>query len=120
MEIEIITVLDFGDHSTERVELKVNENCNLEYYMIADTTYKEEKISDKLRHVYWFPIGKAEAGDKVTIYTKPGTNSFRSINSGKNKHYYFYWGLKNYVWNDTGDTAVLIHLKEWKSTDVNI
>lgn len=120
MKIEIVKVYDFGYHSTERVELKVNENCKLEFYMVADTTYKDDNISDKLRHVYWFPIRKAEVGDRITIYTKPGDNYSESINNGKNKHHYFYWGLKSYVWNNKCDTALLIHLEGWESTHVNV
>lgn len=118
MKIEITGVIDFGTHESERVELKVLEDCNLHFYQIADTSYTEEgKISNKLRHFYWFPNQDVKSGDKIILYTKRGAKSTSPLAGGKVK-YTLYWGLDSFVWNNDGDAAVLFEVKAWKTTKV--
>lgn len=119
MELKIKNVIDYGTHGSERVELTVVSNCNLKYYMIADTTYNgQNSISNKMRHVFWFTPQDVKSGDELVVYTKNGINSSEYINGGRNVKYIFYWGLSSYVWNNSGDAAILFKLNNWNTTRV--
>lgn len=118
MKLKIDSVVDYGTHDSEKVLLTVLEDCNLKYYQIADTTYTSEgKISDKLRHFYWFPVKDVKKGDTIILYTKEGNNTSKQLPNGKTQ-YTYYWGLDNFVWNNDGDAAVLFEINKWKTTKV--
>jgi hypothetical protein len=54
MDIKIKSITDFGTRESEKVTFEVVGNCDLDDYMIADTTYTgETTISNKLG----IPIG---------------------------------------------------------------
>lgn len=115
MNLEIDKVVDNGSHKVERIELNVLGKCNLESYILTDTTYiNETHISNKLRHMYWLDDQNVIEGDKIVIFTKEGNSATESINSGKNKKYTYYWGLGNSVWNNTGDGAILFNINAWE------
>ncbi len=119
MKLKIEKVVDFGTLDSERVELSVLEDTNLHYFIIVDTTYlAEDKISNKMRHTFWFKPQKVEMGDELVLYSKVGIRKSTDITGGKNKRYHVYWNLKNSVWNNTGDGAVLFQVKAWKTTRV--
>jgi hypothetical protein len=118
MNLKVDQIIDYGTHNSERVLLSVTGDCSLHYYLLADTTYTDDThISNKLRHFYWFPAQEVKVGDKIILYTKPGTNSNRKLPNG-NTEYTYYWGLGNSVWNNTGDAAILFHIDNWKTTKV--
>jgi len=115
MDVKIDKVIDYGTHDSERVLFNVVADCDLGRYMVADSTFnKEDVISNKLRHTYWFPDGNVKKGDKVVLYTKEGKNTKTDISGGSNKLHTFYWNLKSSVWNNTGDAAVLLQLATWE------
>lgn len=119
MNINIKKIVDFGTHSSEKVEFTVHSNCNIDHYFITDTTFIEpDKISNKLRHIYWFPSKRVIQGDEIVLYTKKGVYKSEAINNGRNTRYTFYWGLDSFVWNDSGDAAILFELNTWKTTKV--
>lgn len=119
MKIKIKKVVDHGTHSSERVWFEVTADCNLKYYMITDTTYTgENSISNKVRHVYWFAPKDVKKGDEVLLYTKKGLYKTESINNGKNTRYFLFWGLESFVWNNTGDAAILFEMNSWNTTKV--
>ena len=121
MKVEIQSIKNQGDFDKEYVTLKVVEDCDLKYYMIADSTYtSENSISNKLRHSYWFAPKKAKKGDFVWLYTrakKSGDKVSWATESKTTTHVY-YWGLKTAVWNDEGDCAVLFEIKGWNTKKV--
>ncbi|WP_312288455.1 MULTISPECIES: hypothetical protein [Bacteroidota] len=119
MKLNIKTVTDFGTHASERVWLEVLEDCNLKNYMLTDTTYKEDNsISNKVRHVHWFEPKNVRGGDEIVFYTRRGNESSESINNGRNTRYFLFWGLDSYVWNNSGDAAILFEINNWKTTKV--
>jgi hypothetical protein len=66
MKLKINQVVDFGTLESERVELSVLEDTNLYYFIISDTTYLDEgKISNKMRHTFWFKPQEVKKGDEV-------------------------------------------------------
>jgi hypothetical protein len=120
MKLKINRVIDYGTLESERVELLVLEDCNLDYYMIVDTTYtSDNKMSNKIRHMHWFTAKDVKKDDEVILYSKSGKTLTESINGGNNKRYTIFWGMGTSVWNNSGDVAVLIHVDSWSSKRVS-
>jgi len=115
MKLRIDKVVDHGQAS-ERVEMTVIEDCQLHYYILADTTYTDTThISNKLRHMHWFTPKDVKKGDQIILYTKKGTDASSKIGS-TNVKYIIYWQLDINVWNNNGDAAILFELNTWKAT----
>lgn len=118
MKINIKSVHNHGDYQKEYVTLEVTETCDAGRFLLADTTYTADgKYSSKLRHTYWFPDGEVKKGDKLIVYTRPGTNSATKNSDGSTTHSFF-WQLKVAVWNDDKDCACLIEASTWQFRNV--
>jgi len=119
VKMKIRTIHGHGKADEEYVILDVLSDCNLNHYMVADSTFtKEGKISNKARHTHWFVMSDAKKGDIVVLYTGVGRNkAVKSANDSTVFHRY--WGLKSAVWNDDGDGAVLLEINTWKTTKVS-
>lgn len=113
MDLTITSVHGHGDASKEYVMLRVDRDCDLGDYILADTTYVgPNQVSNELRHMFWFPSKQVVAGDVVVLRTGTGRHVEEAQKDGSTKHR-FYWELGSAVWNDTGDTAILIKIAEW-------
>jgi hypothetical protein len=106
MKLEITKLIRGGRE--ERVVLKAIETTNLCFYQIVDTTYVGDSVSDRFRHLFWFPDYLVEKGDIVVLYTKTGLKSVKQ-NKDKRTHF-FYWNVKNSVWNDDADAVKLVQI----------
>lgn len=116
MNLKIVSIHEQGSADKEYVLLEVTGHCDLVYYGVADTTYKsDDKISNKLRHFFWFPSTAVKKGDQVVLRTGAGTNDNYTTNSGVKRHRFF-WGLESAVWNNDGDAAVLFAINTWNTT----
>lgn len=114
MKLKFRCILEHG-HETERVIIDVFSAGNLSNYIVFDTTYKgDNKISNKLRHSYWFVSQEVKKGDVIILYTKKGTNNSKT-NADGSISYFYYWGLDSNVWNDDGDTGVLFEISAWST-----
>ena len=115
MKLRILSIHEQGKADKEYVWLEVLEDCDLDHYGLADTTYtSNDKISNKLRHFFWFPSKAVEKGEQIVLQTCAGKNDSYKTSDGKNVHRFF-WGLKSAVWNDEGDAAVLFEIKTWRT-----
>ncbi|WP_144172780.1 hypothetical protein [Pseudomonas sp. Kh13] len=115
MKVKIDHVHGHGDASEERVLLSVVDDCNMKYYMVADTSFTADgRISNKHRHVHWFQSVAVKKGERISLHTKPG--AYQTTVSGGVKWHHFYFGLKTPIWNDDGDAAVLFEVNNWKTT----
>lgn len=113
MKLEILSVHGTGDYLKEYVLLEALADCDVGRYMIADSTYMSDgKVSNKVRHTFWIPDRQVRAGDLVSVWTKPGDHIVTKNAQGRTIHRFF-WGLREAVWNDTGDCAVLFELSTW-------
>jgi hypothetical protein len=79
-----------------------NTSLNAEWVQIKNVTSTTKYLTnwtvrDNAGHVYKFPTTKVAPGDVVRLHTGKGTNSTR----------HRYWGQGWYIWNNTGDKAVL-------------
>lgn len=118
MSLSVRSVHNHGNASDELVIIDVIKACNLQYWMICDTTFQSSThISDKLRHMFWFPDKQVSAGDVVVLHTKIGTNTSRPMANGYSRHDLF-WQLRTSVWNNDYDAAVLFEIKDWLTSAV--
>lgn len=114
MKLEIISLHNRGDVEKEYVLMEAKSDCDVGRYVLSDSTYTAAgKVSNKLRHIYWFPDKEVNKGDLVSLRTGTGKNTTLTNASGTTIHRFF-WGLKTAVWNDDGDCAVLIEAKTWQ------
>lgn len=117
MDVVIRKIADNSIHDKERLILDVTADVDIGNFVVFDTSFsKDGKISNKVRHTYWFPDQKVKKGDVVVLYTRKGKN----ISEKKDSHtiYFYYWDLDISVWNNDGDCAVLLNCKDWTSKGV--
>lgn len=108
-KFKLVEVRDAGKLDKERVFFKVNEDVDLGDYVLTDTTYAADGTqSNKLRHVYEFPTKLVEKGSFVSLYTKAGTAQLGTLDDEITPLHRMYWGLKETIWNKTGDKAFLL------------
>ncbi|SRR5260221_3624226 len=106
--------------TNELIWLKVLEDCNLDHYLVMDTTYADDShISNEHRHIYWFPPKDVEMGDWIKLYTHSGRNTVFT-NDDETKTHVFYWGLGSNVWNNSGDAAVLFEVNTWHTVKAKV
>ena len=79
-----------------------NASLNAEWVTIKNTSSRARTMTDwTLRdpegHVYRFPSFTLRAGRSVRVHTGDGRRDANDL----------YWGQENYVWNNSGDTAIL-------------
>lgn len=116
MELKVVSIHNQGNSTEEYVWLEVLNNCNLNNYIVCDTTYAgQNAISNRLRHMYWFASKEVKKGERVVLRTGKGTDKTFDHQQGYKVHR-FHWGLASAVWNNTGDAAVLLKLDAWKTT----
>ena len=119
MKVKIRSVIDHG-HADERIIFDVIDDTEIGDHLVFDTTYTSNgRISNKVRHSFWFPDQKVKRGDVVVLYTSKGTDT-SSINRDNSTTWFFFWGLNSCVWNNDGDCALLMHIDEWVHHRVNV
>lgn len=107
MELKMIKIKD-AQTDDERIVIKALSKCNINSYILFDTTYDEKGIvSNKFRHIFIFPDLVVEKGDFIWLYTKPGVYGTHTNTSGTTTHK-LYWGVLSHIWNNDGDKAYLI------------
>lgn len=113
MKLKILYVKESGNLQKERVVLKVLSKTDIGNYVLSDTTYHDdESVSNKLRHIFWFPDKIVNAGDYIALYTKSGTDREFENKSNTITHR-FHWGIEKSIWNKDGDGAVVFQISEW-------
>lgn len=114
MDLKLIQIVDRGT-DRERLIMKAVRKCNINEYIVLDTTYDEDGIvSNKHRHVYIMPDINVDEGDFIWLFTQKGTYHTHN-NDSKTITHNIYWGLDISVWNNDGDQAYLIHYDDWGS-----
>ena len=118
MDLKLIKIADRGNDN-ERLIMRAVRKCNLNEYIVLDTTYDEDGIvSNKYRHVYIMPDINVNEGDFIWLFTREGRYHTYNNNSNTITHN-IYWGLDIHVWNNDGDKAYLIHYDDWNSIESN-
>jgi hypothetical protein len=66
LKVKMVGIRHEGNGGGERVVLKVLQDVNSGRYVMLDSTFDDAgKISNKHRHVFWFPKKPLAAGDFV-------------------------------------------------------
>lgn len=97
----------------ELLVMKVMADCNLLPFIVFDTTYEDDELSNLNRHSFMFPNQNVKVNDYVLLYTGEGENTHYP-NRGGSTTWEFYWGLNVNVWNAGGDEVVIIKAAEVK------
>ena len=85
-DLKLIKIKD-ARTDNERVVLKVLSKCNINSYILFDTTFDESGIvSNKHRHLFVFPDLVVEEGDFIWLYTKSGSYGTHKNTSGTITH----------------------------------
>jgi len=79
-----------------------NTSLNAEWVTVTNHATTKRVLTgwtlrDKQSHVYRFPTFTLRAGYSVRVHTGKGSNTSSNL----------YWGKGAYVWNNTGDEAIL-------------
>lgn len=112
MDLRITRIQTEGDQDREYVYMRVVRDCDVGECLVADTIYGGDRVSNDLRHVFWFPDKRVRAGDAVVLRTGRGVDATSELRTGGTLHR-FYWNLDMPVWNDRIDAAVLIKVERW-------
>ncbi len=114
MKIQIHSIIDKGKLQSERVALRVQEDCNLMFYCLH-LTYElpEGGFYNRSKQVYWFPPQQVRTGDWIVISTKTGSSSSR-INQDESTSYFHYLGLDQTIFNNPNDAIVLAEINTWQ------
>ena len=114
MDLSIVKIAN-AHEDNERLIIRVENDCDLGWYMVFDSTYDEQGIqSNKLRHLYILPSLKVAKGDYIWIHTCKGEYHTHD-NTSKTKTHNLYWGLDSKVWNNDKDKAYLVKYSDWVS-----
>jgi hypothetical protein len=116
MDLEVVMAEHKGKANAECVWLRaLTDIPSMAYYLVMDSTYTEDgKLSNELRHTFWFRSFPVKKGDYIRLRTGPGTYEVIDNDQGTRTHH-VYWGLKETIWNKDGDVAVLFRISEWTS-----
>lgn len=108
-KLKLSAVRNVGE-DTEYVFLQALEDVDIGDYILTDTTYRADgTTSNKLRHVFEFQTKMVKKGEYVALYSKPGTNNVGTTVTNSVPVHRIFWGLKETIWNDTGDRAHLFY-----------
>jgi hypothetical protein len=109
--LKFLNVANASEPENEVLNFVVAEKCNLAEYGIVDKTFdKTGKESNVHRHIYRFPSVVVEKGERVRLRNGVGTDrkGLFTTPEGQVTGYEFFWNMESCVWNDKGDTALLI------------
>lgn len=113
MRLKITNIRDQGDIDKERVVIKVETAGNVGEFLLIQSGYQNDSVTNGVHETYWFPDKVVSAGDFVVLYTKSGANSEKPFKEVKS--HFFYWGKNRPLWNASNTIAVLMHAPVWES-----
>lgn len=113
MKFKITSIRDNGDLAKERVVLKAEVALDIGEYMLAQSGYKDESVTNRLFFTFWFPDKEVSAGDFIVLYTKAGKDIEKQFKEVKS--HFFYLGRTQPIWQEKDRSAVLFHAPEWDS-----
>lgn len=96
------THFSYAYYNSPGSDTRSNTSLNAEYVRLHNSSSSNRSLTgwtirDLSGHVYKFGTYTLRAGTSVTLHTGKGTNT--STNR--------YWGSGSYIWNNTGDKAIL-------------
>lgn len=105
-----------GDARNERVIFTVKAAGLLSSLVLLDSEYFDDSsIAAGQRSAFWFGPDRVDAGDRVIVYTREGTESVRPRDDGRRNHF-FYRGLKGSLYASKEACVVLAEIGEWQTS----
>lgn len=115
MTLILRSVADAGVVGKERLIMKATDDHDVGDYAVFQVNVGADGgLSTKTLHSFWFPYKLVKKDDLVVLYTKAGQPKEKLLENGQTAHFY-YWGLKDVIWNDARRSAVLLHAPYWTS-----
>lgn len=112
MDIELVNIVNAGEEY-EYLLLKVNKDCNLNKFLVYDTTFDQDgNVSNKLPHMFRFPslnISKDKI-PLIRLYTCKNYKTQEWMDPKKTNNLILSWRLQETIWNKVGDKANLIEI----------
>ncbi|MFH0757347.1 MAG: hypothetical protein V2B15_08680 [Bacteroidota bacterium] len=112
MDLVLNSIGDRGNLSEERISISVTKACNLKFHLVFSTKMYEKGFYNRSEKTYWFYPKEVKAGDKIVLYTKTGTDSYKENPDGS-KTYFLYWGLNASLFINSDDGVVLAEISNW-------
>lgn len=121
MKVRIFKVVS-DSLEDEKLTIEVMEDCNMNQFLVFDTTYDDEGcVSNLERHVYLFKSLPVNKGDFVRLFTRSQNDNDKLSfeNKRETTTYQLFWGLDHQIWNKNTDVAYLLHYDDWEKYIVN-
>lgn len=116
MIFDITSIADAENFEQERVVIKASAEGNIGRFAVfcanRSTTDSALALSGDVPNTYWFSDRDVKAGDFIVLYTKAGTRSAKTTESGSTS-YFFYWGCKAAIWTPK-TRAVLVDIAGYR------
>lgn len=113
MKLKITAIRDAGNLEKERIVMKAASAVDVGEYVLMQTGFHNDSVTNGVYATYWFPDKDIGAGDFVVLYTKAGKSNqkdFKEVQS-----HFFYWGKDCAIWQEQEKSAVLLHAPHWDS-----
>jgi hypothetical protein len=116
MILKIVQIADRGVPHKERVHLAVETDGDLVSCLVLGTYFvRPSTFYNISSNAYWFEPQKVLAGDRIILYTGPGSKFVREAPDGK-KDYFYYWNRKRTIFGEEKACAVVVRISEWQSS----
>lgn len=112
MNVKFKSIAGRGDLADERVVLNVLAETDIGRFIVLRTKRHQDLATTGVRNAFWFPDKKVSAGDIVVLYSKAGTQSEKTLDSGSKAHF-FYWGQTTPLWGASDVAGVVATTPEW-------
>ena len=114
MKTSISFIVNKGNLDREAAVFRAKTSVNIGDYLVLQTGSDDEGVNNDTFHSFWFPDKQVLGGEYIVLWTKQGNT--REVNSKEHgKLHYFYWGLKESIWEHTDRALVFLHAPEWES-----
>lgn len=113
MKLKITAIREPGNLQKERIVMKVQAPVNVGEFVLLQTGFNENAVTNGVYNTYWFPDKEVNTGDYVVLYTKAGKLSdvvFKDV-----KSHFFYLANSAPIWNESNRSAVLMYAPDWES-----
>jgi hypothetical protein len=116
MRLQVIRIADRGVPNQERLHLSVIQDATLASYVVLLSRYPTPTgVTSGNLPAFWFPTTLVRAGDQIVLFSGSG-NASTVKNANGSTTYFFHWGLKSTVWNQSADCAVVIEAADWAAS----
>lgn len=114
MKLKIIGIESAGEIERERIVVQATVASDIGRFAIfaSNASSENKPLSGNVPFAYWFPFKNVKDGDFIVVYSKTGSRSEKTNESGRTS-YFYYWGMTNSIWNKSV-IPVLVETTTWE------